>query len=199
MDDLLNKHFCFNYCFCEGRTGNGIELINAYSSFFYILPAIFMLLHPTYKPNTHTYWLSFLLVSLAISSFYFHYYMHILGSHCDNLSILLILVSFIFNRYSIINTIFIYIAIFISLYLLKQLNVLLTIFVIVYFIYYFYKTAKKHHKINRLFYQINLLFILSVCLWIHDYNFDYICVHWLWHILTAILFYLLYVWFRTIH
>ena len=56
MDSLLDKHSCFKYCFCEGRTGNGIETINAYSSLFYIVPAICILTTTKFKPNLNTYW-----------------------------------------------------------------------------------------------------------------------------------------------
>ena len=51
MDSLLDKHSCFKYCFCEGRTGNGIETINAYSSLFYIVPAICILTTTKFKSN----------------------------------------------------------------------------------------------------------------------------------------------------
>ena len=118
MDSLLDKHSCFKYCFCEGRTGNGIETINAYSSLFYIVPAICILTTTKFKPNLNTYWLSFILVCLAFGSFYFHYYMHILGSHCDNFSILLILISFICYKKSRLYTgLFYLLSVFVLFYL----------------------------------------------------------------------------------
>ena len=199
MDSMLNKHYCFKYCFCEGRTGNGIETINAYSSFLYLLPVYLILSNKTFKQNQNTYWLCFMLVCLAISSFYFHYYMHILGSHCDNFSTLLILLSFICYKIPIFYTILVYITIIIILLYLKESNVFLTILVIIYFIYYFFTLAKKYNKFNKLFYQINILFIIAIGVWLHDFNLDYICLHWLWHLITAIIFYLLYIWFRTIY
>ena len=195
IDYLFEKHNCFKTCYCEGRTSNdGIELYNAYSSLSYVISAFLILNYKTKKP-IFKYLLALVLTILGISSYFSHYYMNNLGNFCDNYSILLVVLIFLFYNNVNIVTLFLTIIFFVFYSILKINRLKLTFIILILFNYYISRKARLEKKTNVLFVAINIILYISVFVWAYDYIQDEYCVHWIWHILTAILFYLLFIWY----
>ena len=193
---LFKKHNCYKTCFCEGRTSkDGIERMNAYSSLIYVLIAYIISLHKSKHPK-FKYLLACVLSLLGVSSFYSHYYMNNLGNFCDNYTIILVILVFLFHNNIHIYTLYLLVLFLIAYTILETHRLKLTFIVIILFNYNVSRKARLEDKTNTLFYIINILLYISIFVWAYDYKQDKFCIHWLWHILTAIVFYLLFIWYE---
>ena len=188
MDELTNIHPCYKTCFCEGRTTKSIETFNILTSFIFLILALKI---NNDKPFKHKHLLVYSLIILFFGSTIFHYHYYNYAAFLDIMGIILVLISFIIIKKHLSLNIYLisilFIILFSIMYFEELFNTLtpvpLIIACFIIFLYYLF------------FYNISIfqfiLAILTTIFWLID-RFSNICIHWLFHLSSAYLFYNLY-------
>ena len=185
----MNIHPCYQTCYCEGRTTKSIEAYNIITSFAFLFVALKINKSKSLKNKCL---LVYSLIILFFGSTIFHYHYYNYAAYLDILGIILVLISFIIIKKNLSANIYFITILFTTLISLLYFNELfheltpipLIVICFLLFLYYLF------------FYKISLLqcliTILLVIFWITD-RYSNICLHWLFHLTSAYLFYNLFI------
>lgn len=182
---FFDKHPCYKTCYCEGRTTKDIEVFNIITSFAYLIVAMLINTFKTIKLK-HLIINSLIILFFGSTIFHYHYYNY--AAFLDILGIILVLISFIIIKKNLsINLYYITVllTIIISNLYFKELffdllpiPLIIICFILILYYIFFYKITTPQLIIT----------ICFIIFWVID-RISPICLHWLFHLLSAYLFY----------